>query len=225
MSPDPSDESDQLLDHVPGNLDEINRLLKWVDDFLDRCPRIGKRLGPVLDLEDLPAEVHASLLQQLQHELIELDSLLLDAQEERLRCVAGEPRGRVESWLVNLARANKELLEQMKGQTVNDEVVNAITRFASLLGSCRPDLEDLAQLLVTTKTVREKHQKPAKRSCYERDHTFLKWRTEGLTPAKIRDRWNREHADRPEDQIGQGEQGSDIVKKGIKTARREEQNP
>jgi hypothetical protein len=62
---------------------------------------------------------------------------------------------------------------------------------------------------------------PRRRPNYARDHTWLCWcDKEGLTPAKIRDRWNREH---PEATIGKGESGRDLVKKGLLAARRDEE--
>jgi hypothetical protein len=57
-----------------------------------------------------------------------------------------------------------------------------------------------------------------KRRAYDRDHTFLKWQQEEMTPARIRDRWNREH---PDEAIAEGTPGCDTVKKGIRRARAE----
>jgi len=63
--------------------------------------------------------------------------------------------------------------------------------------------------------------KTGKRPCYDRDHAWLGWDDAGMTPAKIRDRWNREH---PEAQVGKGQAGRDVVKKGIQAARKERDN-
>lgn len=60
-----------------------------------------------------------------------------------------------------------------------------------------------------------------RRPCYARDHTWLKWSNEGMKPAAIRNRWNLEH---PREKIGLGESGRDLVKKGINTARREQES-
>ena len=65
-------------------------------------------------------------------------------------------------------------------------------------------------------------QQKKHRPCFERDRQFLKWSREGLTPAKIRDRWNREH---PDEHIGDGAPGREIVKKGIAAALRDEKLP
>jgi hypothetical protein len=57
------------------------------------------------------------------------------------------------------------------------------------------------------------------RPCHERDHTFLRWKEEEkMGDAAIRDKWNAEHQD---DKIGKGEAGRDVVKKGIRAAKRE----
>lgn len=58
----------------------------------------------------------------------------------------------------------------------------------------------------------------SKRPCYVRDHLFLCWKNEGMTPAVIRDRWNDEH---PSEPVGKGEAGRDVVKKGIDSALRD----
>ena len=61
-----------------------------------------------------------------------------------------------------------------------------------------------------------------KRGCYDRDHTWLRWRVQnGMTPAEIRDCWNKEH---PDKRIGSGKSGIDLVKKGIKRAKADEKN-
>jgi hypothetical protein len=161
MSSESSPEPDLLLDCVPGNLDEIDRLLAWIERLEERCPQIGKRLKPLLHLDDLPAELHPSRFEKIQQELVELDFLLLDAWKGRQRCVSKEIRRQVAPWLIGLTRARKELLKQLGKQTVDSEVEDAITRFASLLDECLPDLEDLATLLITAKAMREKHQEPA----------------------------------------------------------------
>ena len=68
-------------------------------------------------------------------------------------------------------------------------------------------------------------ERQSRRPCYERDHLFLKWNEAEdsptfHSPAKIRDKWNREH---PNDQIGDGRSGSDVVRKGLQAARRDRQ--
>ena len=61
-----------------------------------------------------------------------------------------------------------------------------------------------------------------KRRCYHRDHIWLRWaEDEGMTPAPIRDRWNREH---PTDKIGPKDSGREVVKKGLDKARAERQS-
>jgi hypothetical protein len=55
--------------------------------------------------------------------------------------------------------------------------------------------------------------KTRQRRCYQRDHTFLKWHDDGLKPAEIRQRWNREH---PHQQVSR-----ESVVTGLKTARKE----
>jgi hypothetical protein len=55
--------------------------------------------------------------------------------------------------------------------------------------------------------------KTKQRRCYQRDHTFLKWHDDGLKPAEIRQRWNREH---PHQQVSR-----ESVVTGLKTAREE----
>jgi hypothetical protein len=63
-----------------------------------------------------------------------------------------------------------------------------------------------------------------KRRCYQRDHTWLDWNEKlGLTPAKIRDRWNKEQ---PGQSVGDKRKGREVVRKGIEQARRDrEQRP
>jgi hypothetical protein len=61
------------------------------------------------------------------------------------------------------------------------------------------------------------------RRCYDRDHTWLAWYEDKNaetwhSPAKIRDRWNRENKD---SQIADATNGCDLVDKGIKKAREE----
>jgi hypothetical protein len=58
-----------------------------------------------------------------------------------------------------------------------------------------------------------------KRPCAERDHTFLAWSEDGMKPAAIRDRWNKEH---PKEHVGDGGPGRDIVKKGIRAAQQDQ---
>lgn len=53
----------------------------------------------------------------------------------------------------------------------------------------------------------------SRRPCYDRDQTFLSWKRQGTTPAAIRDRWNKEHPDKPI--------SIETVKKGIKAAERD----
>jgi hypothetical protein len=58
-----------------------------------------------------------------------------------------------------------------------------------------------------------------RRPCYDRDHTWRRWADdEGLKPAGIRDRWNREN---PEAMISKGQAGCDVVKKRLAAARRD----
>ncbi len=60
------------------------------------------------------------------------------------------------------------------------------------------------------------------RDCYERDHTFLRWREEeGMKPAGIRDRWNKEN---PNDKVNLDtkDNGRSTVKNGLKQARAEQ---
>ena len=64
----------------------------------------------------------------------------------------------------------------------------------------------------------ENSNKGKQRPCYDRDHQWLEWCQEGLTPAKIRDRWNKEN---PDQSIAKGEHGRDVVKKGLKAAENE----
>jgi len=73
-----------------------------------------------------------------------------------------------------------------------------------------------AQVLAELESRDGKLSNDVRRPCYDRDHTWLRWSNEGMTPAKIRDRWNREH---PEATIGAGESGRDVVKKGLDAAR------
>jgi hypothetical protein len=54
-----------------------------------------------------------------------------------------------------------------------------------------------------------------RRPCYDRDHIWLGWADAGMTPAKIRDKWNKEH---PQETVGSGEPGRDTVRKGLKRA-------
>jgi hypothetical protein len=73
---------------------------------------------------------------------------------------------------------------------------------------------------------REKHREHrrshvrALRMCYVRDHTFLKWKGEGMTPATIRDRWNAENPDQAIS-LDNKESGRDVVIQGIKKAKLE----
>jgi hypothetical protein len=58
------------------------------------------------------------------------------------------------------------------------------------------------------------------RPCYDRDHTWLRWaEEEGMTPARIRDRWNKEH---PTEKVSNGDAGRDTVKKGLSRAASEQ---
>jgi len=69
-----------------------------------------------------------------------------------------------------------------------------------------------------------------KRPAYDRDHLWLDWKREdGLSPAKIRDRWNAKSKQEREgaapclpNAIGKGEDGRDVVKKALQRARNEE---
>lgn len=94
------------------------------------------------------------------------------------------------------------------------------------------------QMPVTTPSARHDETEPTpdggrprpvagkrRRPTYERDHLWLSWyEVEGSdtfhSPAKIRDRWNREH---PDEAIAGGAQGRDLVKKGILLAQREQE--
>ncbi len=66
-----------------------------------------------------------------------------------------------------------------------------------------------------------------KRKAYHRDQIWLKWnKSDGLTLAKIRDKWNkltdfqrRMHCPRWWNRIDGGKNGSDVVKKGLKKAK------
>jgi hypothetical protein len=62
---------------------------------------------------------------------------------------------------------------------------------------------------------------PARRPCYERDHLWLQWEDEGLSPAKNRDRWNREYQQHGGATIGERRSGRDVVKEALKKARQE----
>ncbi|MEQ9408754.1 MAG: hypothetical protein RIK87_13540 [Fuerstiella sp.] len=66
----------------------------------------------------------------------------------------------------------------------------------------------------------ETNEQQNRRECYFRDHTFLKWRNEGMTPAKIRDRWNREYPEKAIN-LDNKSSGRDVVKQGIKNAEAE----
>jgi hypothetical protein len=58
-----------------------------------------------------------------------------------------------------------------------------------------------------------------RRPCYDRDHTWLRWHEEeGMGPAAIRDRWNKEH---PKERIAKGEGGRDLIEKALRKARAE----
>jgi hypothetical protein len=57
-----------------------------------------------------------------------------------------------------------------------------------------------------------------KRPCYSRDHTWLAWSEQGMRPATIRDRWNRDH---PAEKIGSGASGYQVVKTALRKARSE----
>lgn len=60
------------------------------------------------------------------------------------------------------------------------------------------------------------------RPCYIRDRIWLVWaEIEGLTPAKIRDRWNAQY---PGKEVGAGTSGYEVVKKGLRAAKRERKN-
>jgi hypothetical protein len=60
-----------------------------------------------------------------------------------------------------------------------------------------------------------------RRRCYERDHIWLAWKDEGLGYAAIRDKWNAECGDHGGKPIGRGRSGSDSVRQGVTTARKE----
>jgi hypothetical protein len=62
-------------------------------------------------------------------------------------------------------------------------------------------------------------KKQPHRRCFKRDHIFLQCEKGGMTPAQIRDRWNRES--HPLNQISGGPQGIDTVKKSLKRAKKE----
>jgi hypothetical protein len=64
---------------------------------------------------------------------------------------------------------------------------------------------------------------PCKRPCYDRDHLWLTWADDGLRPAGIRDRWNKEyqlHGGKP---VRGKQVGAQVVKTGLKKARAERQ--
>jgi hypothetical protein len=63
----------------------------------------------------------------------------------------------------------------------------------------------------------------APRPCQDRDHLWLRWREEGMKPAAIRDRWNAEHARYGGEKISTGRSGFEVVKRGLKKARKEKQ--
>lgn len=54
-----------------------------------------------------------------------------------------------------------------------------------------------------------------RRPCYDRDHLWLKLKSDGMGIAAIRDQWNEEH---PNDKIGSGASGYQVVKTGLKKA-------
>jgi hypothetical protein len=56
---------------------------------------------------------------------------------------------------------------------------------------------------------------------YERDHLWLDWANQGMTPAQIRDRWNREYRQYGGRPIGEKRRGYDVVKKALKKAQEE----
>jgi hypothetical protein len=57
-----------------------------------------------------------------------------------------------------------------------------------------------------------------RRPRYDRDHLWLAWQEAGMKTAAIRDKWNREY---PEQKIGGGKSGYEVVKKGLRLARAE----
>ncbi len=67
------------------------------------------------------------------------------------------------------------------------------------------------------------------RTNYDRDHVWLKWKTEGLTDAKIRDKWKLLTDDErsalaprtPDSLIGSKQNDADLVKKAVKRAAEE----
>jgi hypothetical protein len=63
----------------------------------------------------------------------------------------------------------------------------------------------------------------APRPCYDRDHLWLRWREEGMKPAAIRNRWNKEYAHYGGEKIGTGRPGYEVVKQALARARKEEQ--
>lgn len=78
-------------------------------------------------------------------------------------------------------------------------------------------------LALKTKVARIGTRSKDRRPCYDRDHTFLEWFNDyGTTTyhscAKIRDHWNQQF---PQDSIGDGDHGREIVKKGIQAALRD----
>jgi hypothetical protein len=61
------------------------------------------------------------------------------------------------------------------------------------------------------------------RPCYDRDHLWLRWSEEGMRPAAIRNRWNKEYAQYGGEKIGTGRPGYGVVKQGLMRACKEKQ--
>lgn len=67
-----------------------------------------------------------------------------------------------------------------------------------------------------------------RRPAYGRDHLFLAWSAEGMTPARIRDRWNALPDDERKrvcsaswQRVGKGEPGRNVVKQAVLKAKNE----
>jgi hypothetical protein len=64
-----------------------------------------------------------------------------------------------------------------------------------------------------------------RRPCYDRDHLWLRWHEEeGMNPAAIRDRWNREYQQHGGERIAAKKRGLFVVIEGLKKAKEERGN-
>jgi hypothetical protein len=207
---------------VPGDHAEIDKFLSLVARIKKSIRLAAKELHFFLRQEHLPAKLRDTFSGRLTAELDALWRLLLEASVALERCVSADHRGVLDTWIRSCAGLTGVLSVQVLQRQVDPGTASS---WAETLKASARVWNPVVSILCLAKVEKGPRLSKKQRRCYRRDHKFLQWKRQGLTPAKIRDRWNTKHQDRPKDQIEDGEKGIDIVKKGIRKALREEKKP